>query len=222
MSDSAIDYSTLRGDAEVVEADGHGEKVLRLADGSYLKVFRRKRLLSSAAWYPYARRFADNAEALARLGISCPHVIHVHRFPIIRRDVVHYHPLPGLTLRQIIQGARPEIDMHTLLGQLGRFVAALHDAGVFFRSIHLGNIVLGDDGRLGLIDIADMQIGRRPLPRFKRKRNFAHLLRYREDRAWLLADDGLAFAEGYAAQAGKSYGTQNLQAWLRTTAGAGH
>ncbi|WP_418647448.1 lipopolysaccharide kinase InaA family protein [Thauera butanivorans] len=221
MSDSAIDYPTLRGDAEIIEADGHGEKVLRLADGSYLKVFRRKRLLSSAAWYPYARRFADNAEALARLGIPCPHVIRVHRFPIIRRDVVHYRPLPGLTLRQIIQGAQPEIDTRALLGQLGRFVATLHDAGVFFRSIHLGNIVLGDDGRLGLIDIADMQAGRRPLPRFKRKRNFAHLLRYREDRAWLMADGGQAFAEGYAAQAGKGYAVGDLQAWLNATAGAG-
>lgn len=221
MSDSTIDYSTLRGDAEIIEADGHGEKVLRHADGSYLKVFRRKRLLSSAAWYPYARRFADNATALARLGVPCPQVIQLHRFPALRRDVVHYRPLPGLTLRQIIQGARPGIDMHALRGQLGRLVAALHCAGVFFRSIHLGNIVLGDDGRLGLIDIADMQIGRRPLPRFRRKRNFAHLLRYREDRAWLTADGGIAFAEGYAAQAGKGYEAGDLQAWLNATDGAG-
>ena len=221
MSDSAIDYPTLRGDAEVIEADGHGEKVLRHADGSYLKIFRRKRLLSSAAWYPYARRFVDNAAALARLDVPCPQVIQLHRFPAMRRDVVHYRPLPGLTLRQIIHGARPGLDIPALLGQLGRFVATLHQYGVFFRSIHLGNIVLGNDGRLGLIDIADMQIGRRPLPRFKRKRNFAHLLRYREDRAWLMADGGQAFAEGYAAQAGKGYEAADLQAWLNATAGAG-
>ena len=221
MPDSTTDYLALCNSAEVIEADGHGEKVLQLPDGSYLKVFRRKRLLSSAAWYPYARRFADNAAALARLGVPCPRVIHLHRFPIIRRDVVHYQPLPGLTLRQIIHGARPGIDTHALLGQLGRFVAALHCSGVFFRSIHLGNIVLGDDGRLGLIDIADMQIARRPLPRFKRKRNFAHLLRYREDRAWLMADGGIAFAEGYAAQAGKGYEAGDLQAWLNATDGAG-
>ncbi|HNC69992.1 MAG TPA: toluene tolerance protein, partial [Pseudomonadales bacterium] len=31
---SANDYFVLRGDAEVIEADGHGEKVLRLRDGS--------------------------------------------------------------------------------------------------------------------------------------------------------------------------------------------
>jgi phage gp46-like protein len=54
-------YLALRADATVLERDLHGDKVLQLADGSYLKLFRRKRLISSAAWYPYAQRFADNA-----------------------------------------------------------------------------------------------------------------------------------------------------------------
>ncbi|ENO89918.1 hypothetical protein [Thauera linaloolentis] len=220
MPGKRTDYLALRGGAEVIEADGHGEKVLRLPDGSYLKVFRRKRLLSSAAWYPYAQRFVDNAASLARLGVPCPRVIHVHRFPIIRRDVVHYHPLPGITLRQIVRDAGPETDAPALRARLGRFVAELHGLGIFFRSIHLGNIVLGESCRLGLIDIADMKIGSRPLSRFKRKRNFAHLLRYREDRAWLLADGGKAFAEAYALQAGTGYAAPDLQAWLDATDGA--
>jgi hypothetical protein len=46
-----------------------------LADGSYLKLFRRKRLISSAAWYPYAQRFADNALALAAREHPLPRVI---------------------------------------------------------------------------------------------------------------------------------------------------
>ena len=47
----SIDHSTyeaLREGAHVLEADGSGDKVLRLADGRMLKLFRRKRLLSSA------------------------------------------------------------------------------------------------------------------------------------------------------------------------------
>ncbi|MCP5319679.1 MAG: toluene tolerance protein [Pseudomonadales bacterium] len=211
---SANDYFVLRGDAEVIEADGHGEKVLRLRDGSYLKLFRRKRLLSSALWYPYARRFADHAVTLERLGIPCPQIIAVHRFPGIRRDVVHYHPLPGATLRQLVQGNRVECETPALRTRLGRFVARLHDLGVFFRSIHLGNIVLDDDGRLGLIDIADMKIASRPLSRPRRRRNLVHLLRYREDGAWLLSDHGQAFAEGYVMQAGPDWSTQIVQAWL--------
>jgi hypothetical protein len=53
-------YLNMRDGAEVLEADRHGDKVLRLTDGTMLKLFRRKRVLSSALWAPYAQRFADN------------------------------------------------------------------------------------------------------------------------------------------------------------------
>jgi tRNA A-37 threonylcarbamoyl transferase component Bud32 len=187
--------------AEVVEADTRGMKVLLLPDGSYLKVFRRKRLLSSALWYPYARRFADNAAALAALGIPCPRVLRVYSFPIIRTHVVHYLPLPGQTLRQAIQGTEDQEALEALRRKLGAFVAQLHGKGVYFRSIHLGNVIVGEQGELGLIDIADMKIHKAALSRIHRKRNFGHLLRYRSDRTWLLADDGQAFADAYAATA---------------------
>jgi len=56
-------YRSLRADAQVIEADGHGEKVLRLADGTFVKLFRRKRLISSALFYPYAKTEALPARA---------------------------------------------------------------------------------------------------------------------------------------------------------------
>jgi hypothetical protein len=87
------DYLAMRAGATVLEADSFGEKVLRLTDGTVLKLFRRKRLFSSAAWYPYARRFADNAAALDRLGIPVPQIIGVVRIPSLAREAVHYHPL---------------------------------------------------------------------------------------------------------------------------------
>lgn len=222
---AARDYQALLGDATVIEADGHGEKVLLRADDSYLKVFRRKRLLTSAAWYPYAQRFADNTVRLHALGIPCPQVLAVHRFPALGRDVVHYQALPGATLRQLT--ARPAADFHPahsaadLRTELGRFIATLHQLGVLFRSIHLGNIVVDEAGVLGLIDIADLKIGRRPLSAFQRRRNFVHLLRYRKDRNWLLEDGGAAFAHGYASAADSSYPAALVQHWLRKTQGAG-
>src|SRR5690606_6762076 len=73
------DYLTMREGARVMEADRHGDKVLHLPDGTYFKLFRRKRRISSAAWYPYVRRFADNTLALQRLGIPCPRVIALYR-----------------------------------------------------------------------------------------------------------------------------------------------
>lgn len=120
-------YLQLRDNAEVLEADGHGDKVLRLRDGSFLKLFRRKRLISSAALFPYAERFARNASELARRGIVCPKVLDVLRIPHIQRDAVHYEPLPGQTLRQLDRND-PECG-DTVRTQLGELIAALHAKG---------------------------------------------------------------------------------------------
>lgn len=179
------DYLALRAGARVLERDRHGEKVLALADGSYLKLFRRKRLISSAAWYPYAQRFADNALALAERRIPCPAVIGIYRIPGIRREAVRYRPLEGNTLRQ---QAAAGADAPDLRARLGAFVAGLHAAGIYFRSLHLGNIVLTPEGAFGLIDIADLRAGNRPLPAHRRRRNLQHMLRDVQDRAWLQAD----------------------------------
>lgn len=120
-------YLQLRDNAEVLEADGHGDKVLRLRDGSFLKLFRRKRLISSAALFPYAERFAHNASELARRGIVCPKVLDVLRIPHIQRDAVHYEPLPGQTLRQLDRND-PECG-DAVRTQLGELIAALHAKG---------------------------------------------------------------------------------------------
>lgn len=193
----AIDQSTyeaLREGAHVLEADGSGDKVLRLADGRMLKLFRRKRMLSSALFYPYAQRFADNSRALEQRAIPCPQIIAVYRIPSIQRDAVYYNPLPGTTVRQL-QNAE---DNETLRVELGRFIAQLHEKGVYFRSLHFGNVVLTPENTLGLIDIADLRCQKRPLSASKRRRNFNHLLRYSEDRRWLLGQDaGNIFFEGY-------------------------
>lgn len=66
----------------------------------------------------------------------------------------------------------------TLVVQLGKFIAELHAKGIYFRSLHLGNIVLTPDGQLGLIDIADMDIYPWKLWFSTRLRSFRHLTRY--------------------------------------------
>jgi serine/threonine protein kinase len=63
-----------------------------------------------------------------------------------------------------------------------RFFAELHDKGVFFRSIHLNNIILSEDLKtLGLIDLADVKITSKGLSRAMRLRIFKHLTRYKAD-----------------------------------------
>ncbi|NLY13350.1 MAG: toluene tolerance protein [Gammaproteobacteria bacterium] len=177
------DYLTLRDNCKVIEQDGSGDKVLILQDGTFLKLFRRKRLITSAAIWPYAQRFADNAKKLEKLGIPCPKIIQVYRIPSIERDAVHYHPLPGTTLRDLYSGDKEYPD--DLRERFLTFVEHIQDLGVYFRSIHLGNVVLTPENELGLIDISDMKIFRRPLSKWQRRRNYEHMVRDPEDTHWL-------------------------------------
>lgn len=177
------DYLALRENCKVIEQDGFGDKVMILADGTFLKLFRRKRLITSAAIWPYAQRFADNAKKLEALGIPCPKIIQVYRIPSIERDAVHYHPLPGKTLRDLYRGDTEYPD--NLRERFLSFVEHVHNLGVYFRSIHLGNVVLTPNDELGLIDISDMKIFRRPLNQWQRKRNWAHIQKDITDKTWL-------------------------------------
>lgn len=180
-------FMTLRANARVIEADRYGEKVLLLPDDTYLKLFRRKRLLSSAGLYPYAQRFADNLRALQHRGIPCPELVTLYRIQAMARDVVHYRPLVGTTLRHRLRAPLSLDEANQLRHMLGAFVARLHHLGVYFRSLHLGNVVLTPDGQLGLIDVSDMSTQQRPLGRIKRARNMKHLLRYENEAAWIHA-----------------------------------
>jgi len=192
-------YLALRADATVLEYDLHGEKVLQLADGNYLKLFRRKRLITSAAWYPYAQRFADNALILKARAIPCPVVAATYRIPGIKRDAVLYAPLAGRSLRQIIRGGEGTPGLRTILG---RFVARLHAAGIYFRSLHLGNIIISTSGQPGLIDIADLRAHNSPLSPYLRRRNMQQLHKNPDDHAWLCAGGSMEVEDAYRAAAG--------------------
>ncbi|MDP3284838.1 MAG: hypothetical protein Q8M56_10465, partial [Desulfobacterales bacterium] len=159
--------------------DSFGEKVLRLKDGSIIKLFRTKRIISSALFYPYALRFVNNASKLKDMGISTIAVIDSYKITSIQRTAVHYMELEGDTLRNFITH-------HSLNGniaqKLAAFIARLHNKGVYFRSIHFGNILITQNNSFGLIDIADMKIKSHSLDIGKRIRNFHHLTRYDIDR----------------------------------------
>jgi len=202
------DYQVLRQGARVIEADGHGEKVLLLPNGNFIKLFRRKRVITSAALFPYARRFASNTQALSKRGIPCPRILGIYRVAEIERDVVHYAPLPGQTLRQLITADVPP--PRALLTQFARFVAQLHERGVYFRSLHLGNVVMTPQNELGLIDIADLRTYPWALRKSLCLRNFQHMLRYDEDRQWLLQEGGVPFFDAYARHAPQKWNSEQL------------
>lgn len=176
---SLSSYNTIIDQSDVIELDAYGEKVLIAADGNFIKIFRRKKIFSTAVLRPYALRFRSNAEQLIRLGIPTVQVCSVSYCPENCRYLVEYRPLAGETLRAVL---RERGDSAVLLERFARFLAELHRRGVYFRSIHFGNVIVPtESGELGLIDIADMRIRRRPLGAGARARNLRHFLRYPED-----------------------------------------
>lgn len=170
--------------ARVLEQDSFGPKVYQLRDGNMLKLFRRKRLLSSALLRPHSQRFCVNADALQARNIPTLQPLALYRLDDPAWTAVLYRPLPGETLSQLL---RDDASLwQTLLPQLASFIGHLHASGVYFRSLHLGNIVRTPDGTLGLIDIADLQLRRQPLSQRLIRRNREHFDKY-------LRKEGFAF-----------------------------
>jgi hypothetical protein len=186
------DFEKIQIGAEILEKDPRGIKVFKLENGTILKIFRIRNRISSAYLYSYARRFCRNAKRLQKLAIPTIKVKQLFNFSDSSNTAVLYEPLPGETLRKLAYSG--ELSDETC-AELGKFIAKLHDDGVHFRSLHLGNIVLTPSRELGLIDISDMSIYPWRLLVNTRIRNFRHLWRYPKDfqmlgeKKWLIVEN---------------------------------
>lgn len=160
----------------LLEADASGPKVLLTPQKTIVKIFRRKRLLSSALWSPYSLRFIKNAERLKKIGI--PTVTPIKHMKVKKQPltVVEYIPLTGKTLKEIYLESFTTFKNKNI--EIREFIKTLHEKGIYFRSLHLGNIVLTPSGKLGLIDIADMRFFGKPLSNSQKKRNEEHFRSY--------------------------------------------
>jgi hypothetical protein len=195
---SSEEFGQMREGARVLEMDLRGEKVLLTPDNHIIKLFYPRRRFTSAAIYPYALRFWNNAQELHGKGIptvSCEQLRYDRKNS---RHVITYPLLAGTTLRDCLEKSP---DNNDYLTRLSAFLAVLHEKGILFRSIHLGNVLVLENGGFGLIDIADMSIQRRPLGLFKRARNFRHLLHDKVDRDSLEQYGYKRFLEQYETDA---------------------
>jgi tRNA A-37 threonylcarbamoyl transferase component Bud32 len=208
-------FEALCNGAHVVEEDGLGPKVLRLEDGSFLKLFRARRWYTSGRFNPYSERFASNSEQLQQTGIVSPPILNLYSLHD-GSSAVRYQPLPGLTLRQALQSLDSSL-RESLIERFGRFMAQLHERGVYFRSLHLGNVLLLEDGEFGLIDVADMRIYPSALRNTLRQRNLKHMQRYPQDRNWLFEAHFEQLAKGYGSVA-SAHATVKLREQVLTLA----
>ena len=201
---SEQEYESLCCDAEVIRSG----KVLELSNGDILKLYRVKRVISSAVFLPYSKRFYRNALQLQCLGIATVEAKRLFRIPSIGRSAVLYAPLPGVTLRDFAQdNGLPQC----IAEQLGVFIAMLHDKGIYFRSLSLNNIIYTESGELGLIDFADMKIQERPLSPRKRLRNFHHVFSNVKDFGYLDVVNKTCLIEHYLS----TLGIVNGSSWVK-------
>ncbi|AHL77056.1 toluene tolerance protein [Stutzerimonas stutzeri] len=165
----------------VLEKDSRGPKVALLQDGLIFKIFHTRRHHWLARINPPAKRFARNAETLAKLGIPAPEVVETLW---LDRDkglsACTYQPLPGTSLETLLRENPTEID--NLIPEFAEFIFRLHQQGIYFRSLHLGNVLLLPEGGFGLIDFLDLVKKRRRLSGWEAKRNLDHLRRYLQRR----------------------------------------
>lgn len=188
-------FQQLSAGATPLERDRHGDKVLLTPQGMVIKLFRtRKRRITSARLLPYARRFARNAQRLRDRGITTVEVRTIGFCAPIERYLVTYPLLRGETLRAKLAAAP---DDSGVLESLAAFVAELHDKGIYFRGLHLGNVLQLEDGCFALIDVTDVQFARRRLGLLKRARNLRRLYRDPPDRAALQHFGQARFIDAY-------------------------
>jgi tRNA A-37 threonylcarbamoyl transferase component Bud32 len=172
----ATAYAALIDNAEVLSRDHMGDKVFALPDGRILKLFRIKRRVTSARLWNYAQRFASNARRLQKRGFRTVAVEAVFNIPHIDRQGVLYTPLAGTTLRDAM---RAHFDQ-SVMNRYAEYIAALHDKGVYFRAMHMNNVLVCEDGSFGIIDMADMRIRPWHVGLWKSLRNFKHILNHNE------------------------------------------
>lgn len=161
----------------LIEGDCRGPKVLRLTDGRLLKIFRPRRRLWLARLMPAARRFSDNALRLSACGIRTPVVEEC--LWLNKQEAVSaclYVPLPGCSLESVY--LRDPDGFRAMLPKLAHYIKGLHQQGIYFRSLHLGNVLNLPEGGFGLIDFLDLRFRKAPLAPRLVQRNLLHMKNY--------------------------------------------
>ncbi len=206
---SKKDYQQLTENSHVIEKDYYGPKVISLKNGQLLKLFRVRRRLSFSAIYSRALTFCENAKRLQGLSIETLTTQKKFYIPHLKRSAVVYDPLPGISIREYAEKNSVSKDV---IIRLADFIAHLHAKGIYFRSLHPGNIIITPDNTMGLIDIYDMHFEKGPLSKDKRLRNFRHITRYLDESPFLQGDNADVFLNAYLSLA-----PQSQQSYLKRT-----
>lgn len=166
-------------DGEAIDKKGGYPAVVIHPDNTITKLWaRKKKLLSSATLLPYSSRFIHNAEELKRRDISVPEILTHATVKNTHIRLVTYRSLPGQSIRELLRENPSSVN----IPELCEYIYQLHQKGILFRGMHLGNIIQGSGTNdYGLIDFTDVKFYSRPVSLLGRAENLAIPLRYTQD-----------------------------------------
>ena len=176
---SRLQFEQLIRGAEVLSGGRRRPDVYLTPDNKVVKLFRQKGLFTSNRLYPYARRFERNTERLRALGFHSVMVEKSAKCRHLDAYLVVYPLLPGKTIRELGGGHANE-QSHAL-ARLPGYLCALHQRGVYYKALHLGQVLVQEDGSFALLDIGSTQFRSKPVSVRNRVGNFFNILRYAED-----------------------------------------
>ncbi|NUM36796.1 MAG: toluene tolerance protein [Candidatus Brocadiae bacterium] len=211
------DFQEMTKNSICLAKDSYGDKVLLGQNNTIYKIFRRKRFFSSALFFPYAVRFFKNAKKLKKSGIPTVEAQSIFYIPDLKRHLVTYPALSGMTLREKL---KKQDSLEQGISLFLELLCNLHSKGIYYRSLHFGNIFVLEEGKLALIDISDMMFWPWPLWLQSRAKNFRHFLRYAEDIEALKKYGWERFVKQYADLGGfslkeKEYFFSLVKDWVR-------
>lgn len=154
--------------------------LLKTSTQEVFKIIKKsKKWFSISHIWSYAKRFEHASFHLKKLNISALYCKQIFYYPAAKSHIVIYNYVEGTDLCTLTNAKNPMY--YTKVLQL---VHKLHEAGVYFRDFHLGNVLLQENQRLTLIDVASVSIKKSPLNPRQRARNFLHWFNRQEDKPY--------------------------------------
>lgn len=147
-------------------------KVFEKNGNTIIKLFYpKRRKITSDRIRPRAIRFYRNVDKLFGRGYSVPRIDKMQFCPDLKMYLLYYPKIQGCNVRYHAQNGNLDI-----ITEVARLLADLHKKGIFFRSIHLENLLYQPDGKFALLDVTDVKFRSGALSLYLRYRNIKHLL----------------------------------------------
>ena len=160
----------------IEEADDLGDRKTFHKKNEVIKIFITRGRITSGFLNSYANRFIKNSIKLKEHEISSIEITSELAFQYNNRlSGVSYKYIPGKTYRDLGNKITKE-----MITDLAKYISIIHKKGIYFRAMHLGNILLHNK-KLFLIDIAKIHFYPWSLFIFTRARAFRRMIKYKDD-----------------------------------------